>query len=52
MYFLQRELEQINMRPARFERATPGFVDRYSIQLSYGRIVRTKHLLLKTSAAQ
>jgi hypothetical protein len=35
------------MRPARFERATPGFVDRYSIQLSYGRIVLTKHLLIK-----
>ncbi len=33
------------MRPARFERATPGFVDRYSIQLNYGRIALTEHLL-------
>ena len=40
------------MRPARFERATPGFVDRYSIQLNYGRVALTEHLLLKTSATQ
>ncbi len=33
------------MRPARFERATPGFVDRYSIQLNYGRFALTEHLL-------
>ncbi len=35
------------MRPARFERATPGFVDRYSIQLNYGRSVLTEYMLLK-----
>ena len=27
-------------RPARFERATAWFVARYSIQLSYGRVLR------------
>ena len=37
------------MRPARFERATPGFVDRYSIQLNYGRSVLTEHMLLITA---
>ena len=40
------------MRPARFERATPGFVDRYSIQLNYGRSVLTEYMLLKTGATQ
>ncbi len=31
----------LNMaRPARFERATAWFVARYSIQLSYGRLIR------------
>ena len=31
------------MRPERFERPTPWFVAKYSIQLSYGRTVRAAH---------
>ena len=30
-------------RPERFERPTPWFVAKYSIQLSYGRAVRAAH---------
>ena len=30
-------------RPERFERPTPWFVAKYSIQLSYGRAVRVVH---------
>jgi hypothetical protein len=30
-------------RPERFERPTPWFVAKYSIQLSYGRAVRGPH---------
>ena len=47
MNFYNQNSKWIDPRPARFERATPGFVDRYSIQLSYGRNVYTKHLLYK-----
>ena len=32
------------VRPARFERATYGFVVRHSIQLSYGRIALTRDM--------
>ena len=31
------------VRPERFERPTPWFVAKYSIQLSYGRTVRAAH---------
>ena len=32
-------------RPERFERPTPWFVAKYSIQLSYGRAVRAAHYI-------
>ena len=44
-------------RPARFERATAWFVARYSIQLSYGRLIQVLlfippfHSILRLSGA-
>ncbi len=39
-------------RPARFERATAWFVARYSIQLSYGRVVEAAYYRDPDSVSQ
>ena len=36
-------------RPERFERPTPWFVAKYSIQLSYGRAAFSKRRILQTN---
>ncbi len=46
-YNLSNEFLDELARPTRFERATPAFGGRYSIQLSYGRLMEILLLILR-----
>ena len=39
------------VRPERFERPTPWFVAKYSIQLSYGRLAVVKGAIIQSACA-